>query len=172
MLVASRNLCPCGFLGHPCKPCVCTEYQIQHYRNRVSGPLLDRIDIQLQVKPVEVEDLIPGGPNTASGTGQAAFQGETSAQIAERVIAARKLQTERFSRLQGVYCNAQIPVGKLPVFCALGPQTTAFLKHALQRLQLSARAHHRILRIARTIADLEASETIDTCHLAEAIQYR
>lgn len=172
MLVASRNLCPCGFLGHPCKPCVCTEYQIQHYRNRVSGPLLDRIDIQLQVKPVEVEDLIPGGPNTASGTGQAVFQGETSAQIAERVIAARKLQTERFSRLQGVYCNAQIPVGKLPVFCALGPQTTAFLKHALQRLQLSARAHHRILRIARTIADLEASETIDTCHLAEAIQYR
>ena len=199
MLVASMNPCPCGYRGHPVRECVCLPYQVQRYENKISGPLMDRIDIHLTVKPVDVEDLIPGTAATPLE--------ESSEAIRRRVEKARALQTERFlsmqgrhtnarglhtnvqgvhtnaqgvhtngcgvhANAQGVYTNAQISVGMLPEVCALGPACRTFLRQALERLHLSARAHHRILRLARTIADLEGSPAIEIHHLAEAIQYR
>ena len=199
MLVASMNPCPCGYRGHPVRECVCLPYQVQRYENKISGPLMDRIDIHLTVKPVDVEDLIPGTAATPLE--------ESSEAIRRRVEKARALQTERFlsmqgrhtnarglhtnvqgvhtnaqgvhtngcgvhANAQGVYTNAQISVGMLPEVCALGPACRTFLRQALERIHLSARAHHRILRLARTIADLEGSPAIEIHHLAEAIQYR
>ncbi|HNR27428.1 MAG TPA: YifB family Mg chelatase-like AAA ATPase [Bacteroidales bacterium] len=164
MLVASMNPCPCGYRGHPVRECVCLPYQVQRYENKISGPLMDRIDIHLTVKPVDVEDLIPGTAATPLE--------ESSEAIRRRVEKARALQTERFQAMQEVHTNAQISVGMLPEVCALGPACRTFLRQALERLHLSARAHHRILRLARTIADLEGSPAIEIHHLAEAIQYR
>lgn len=163
MLVASMNPCPCGYRDHPSRECICTEYQVQRYRNRISGPLLDRIDIQLQVKPVEVDDLIP------ERTG---VFGESSAVIRRRVEKAREIQRERFSHFEGIHTNAHIKVDQLPLYCSLQKESRLFMKQAMRRLDLSARAYHRILRLARTIADLEGSAAIEIQHLAEAIQYR
>ncbi len=157
MLVASMNPCPCGYRGHPVRECVCLPYQVQRYENKISGPLMDRIDIHLTVKPVDVEDLIPGTAATPLE--------ESSEAIRRRVEKARALQTERFQAMQEVHTNAQISVGMLPEVCALGPACRTFLRQALERLHLSARAHHRILRLARTIADLEGSPAIEIHHL-------
>ena len=195
MLVASMNPCPCGFREHPTKECVCTEYQVQRYRSRISGPLLDRIDIQLQVKPVELNDLIPGNnsPGEAESSGSirtrvgaaravggesAALVGlsgafaESSAVIRCKVEKAREIQRERFCKLDGVYTNAHMDTNLLPRYCSLNTATESFLKEAVSILHLSARSYHRILRLARTIADLEGSAAIEIQHLAEAIQYK
>lgn len=195
MLVASMNPCPCGFREHPIKECVCTEYQVQRYRSRISGPLLDRIDIQLQVKPVELNDLIPGNnsPGEAESSGSirtrvgaaravggesAALVGlsgafaESSAVIRCKVEKAREIQRERFCKLDGVYTNAHMDTNLLPRYCSLNTATESFLKEAVSILHLSARSYHRILRLARTIADLEGSAAIEIQHLAEAIQYK
>jgi len=195
MLVASMNPCPCGFRGHPTKECVCTEYQVQRYRSRISGPLLDRIDIQLHVKPVELNDLIPGN----NSPGEAGFSGsirtrvgaahaavgesaalvglsgafaESSAVIRCRVEKAREIQRERFCKLDGVYTNAHMDTDLLPRYCNLNTATQSFLKEAVSKLHLSARSYHRILRLARTIADLDGCSAIEIQHLAEAVQYK
>ncbi len=165
MLVASMNPCPCGFYGHPTKPCTCTELQIQRYRSRLSGPLLDRIDICMTVDPVPVEQLL------AQWQPQSRLP-ESSAVIRDRVAEARQVQRRRFEQVSGVHCNAQMLPVHLNRLCPLAPAEQRFLKEALLRLQLSARAHHRVLRMARTIADLEQQERICVNHLAEALQYR
>lgn len=161
MLVASMNPCPCGFLGHPTKSCTCTEYQVQRYASRLSGPLLDRIDILLHVLPVKADDLFA-----------ATHHPRSSAQIRQAVERVRTCQRLRYAAFPGVHCNAQMRQAQLPLFCALSSPVAAFLKSALQRLQLSARAHHRILRLSRTIADLADSPAIEIAHIAEALQYR
>ncbi|MFA5301431.1 MAG: YifB family Mg chelatase-like AAA ATPase [Bacteroidales bacterium] len=205
MLVASMNPCPCGFRGHPSRACICTDYQVQRYRNRISGPLLDRIDIQLQVKPVEIDDLIPeqeqlappspgqgklgppshvrssGALGKSSGVtaGSSGALGKSSGALAEssaviryRVEKAREIQRDRFCELEGVHTNAHMKIDELNRYCELNGSCRTFLKQAALRMQFSARAHHRILRLARTIADLDGSVAIEIHHLAEAIQYR
>ncbi len=185
MLVASMNPCPCGFYGHPTRDCVCAPYQIRRYENKVSGPLRDRIDIHLMVKAVDVEDLIgrvggqagvqSGSCSHSASRSQSAScsqpQPECSDAIRRRVEQARLIQQERFRDMQSLHTNAQIPVELLPVYCPLDTPCRSFLKQVLERLHLSARAHHRILRLARTIADLEGSEHLQMQHLAEAVQY-
>ncbi len=185
MLVASMNPCPCGFYGHPSRDCVCVPYQIRRYENKISGPLRDRIDIHLMVKAVDVEDLIAGvgmqvGVQSASRSqpvsrsqpaSRSQSQPECSDSIRQRVEQARLIQQERFRDMQRLHTNAQIPVELLPVYCPLDAPCRSFLKQVLERLHLSARAHHRILRLARTIADLEGSEHVQMQHLAEAVQY-
>ncbi|MFA7200923.1 MAG: ATP-binding protein, partial [Bacteroidales bacterium] len=189
MLVASMNPCPCGFYGHPTRDCVCAPYQIRRYENKVSGPLRDRIDIHLMVKAVDVEDLIgrvggqagvqsgscsQSGSRSRSGSRSQSCPGhlpECSEAIRRRVEQARLIQQERFRDMQNLHTNAQIPVELLPVYCPLDAPCRSFLKQVLERLHLSARAHHRILRLARTIADLEGSEHVQMQHLAEAVQY-
>ena len=160
MFVASMNPCPCGYYNHPTKACVCTPGQVQRYLNRISGPLLDRIDLQIEIVPVPFEKISD------------AREGESSAVIRERVIAARKIQEERYKGEEGVYCNAQMSPKLIKKFAAIDTQSLAMLKMAMERFNLSARAYDRILKVARTIADLEASENIKSHHIAEAIGYR
>ena len=160
MFVASMNPCPCGYYNHPTKACVCTPGQVQRYLNRISGPLLDRIDLQIEIVPVPFEKISD------------AREGESSAVIRERVIAARKIQEERYKGEEGVYCNAQMSPKLIKKFAAIDTQSLAMLKMAMERFNLSARAYDRILKVARTIADLEASENIQSHHIAEAIGYR
>ena len=160
MFVASMNPCPCGYYNHPTKACVCTPGQVQRYLNRISGPLLDRIDLQIEIVPVPFEKISD------------AREGESSAAIRERVIAARKIQEERYKGEEGVYCNAQMSPKLIKKFAAIDTQSLAMLKMAMERFNLSARAYDRILKVARTIADLEASENIQSHHIAEAIGYR
>ncbi len=160
MLVASMNPCPCGFYNHPEKNCVCAPGVVQKYLNRISGPLLDRIDLHVEVTPVPFSEL---------SKQQSA---EASTAIRERVITARNIQTGRYSGANGVYCNAQMRVQDLKTHCQLSDAGNALLKNAMERLGLSARAYDRILKVGRTIADLENSETIMPNHIAEAIQYR
>ena len=159
MLVSAMNPCPCSFLGSD-KECLCTPPQIQRYRSRLSGPLLDRIDIHLEVPAVKIEELT---------TTQA---GETSAAIKARVSKAHTIQQERFGDKTAIYFNSQMGAKDLKRHCSLDPHGQELLVQATTRLGLSARAYHRILKIARTIADLEASTNIQASHLAEAIQYR
>jgi magnesium chelatase family protein len=159
MLVSAMNPCPCSFLGSD-KDCLCTPPQIQRYRSKLSGPLLDRIDIHLEVPAVKVHELT------------AAQAGESSAAIKARVSKAHGLQQARFAGRPAVYFNSQMGPKDLKRHCALDPQGQALLVQATTRLGLSARAYHRILKIARTIADLEDSQSILSSHLAEAIQYR
>ena len=159
MLVSAMNPCPCSFLGSD-KDCLCTPSQIQRYRSKLSGPLLDRIDIHLEVPAVKVHELT------------ATQAGETSATIKARVSKAHGLQQARFSGKTAVYFNSQMGPKDLKRHCALDPQGQTLLVQATTRLGLSARAYHRILKIARTIADLEESPNILSSHLAEAIQYR
>jgi magnesium chelatase family protein len=160
MLVASMNPCPCGYYNHPDKDCVCAPGVVQKYLNRVSGPLLDRIDIHLEVTPVPFSEL------TAERTS------ENSAEVRKRVIAARNIQEERFKDNKGIYCNAQMSTKTLQSVCKISAEGIQLLRTAMERLGLSARAYDRILKVSRTIADLGSSNDILTEHLAEAIQYR
>jgi len=160
MLVASMNPCPCGFHNHPEKACVCTPGMVQKYLNKISGPLLDRIDIHIEVVPVPFDKL--------SETAEA----ERSEAIRERVIGARKVQEERFKSYRDIYCNAQMSTKLQKKFCEVDEAGKQLLKTAIERLGLSARAYDRILKVSRTIADLENSEHILPNHLAEAINYR
>lgn len=160
MLVASMNPCPCGYYNHPTKACVCSPGQVQKYLNRISGPLLDRIDLQIEVTPLPFEKMADARP------------GESSATIRERVIRARQTQEARYADIPGVYCNAQMNSKLLNLYARPDDQGLALLKNAMNRLNLSARAYDRILKVSRTIADLEGSESIQPMHLAEAIGYR
>jgi magnesium chelatase family protein len=160
MLVASMNPCPCGYYGDPTHHCVCTPGQIQRYMNKISGPLLDRIDIHCEIQAVPFAQLSQMQP------------GEPSAAIRERVIAARKIQEERFKPFKGVHCNAMMTEKMLHQFAEPDAASMDMLRMAMERLKLSARAYSRILKVARTIADLEGSEKVQSQHIAEAIGYR
>ena len=166
MLIASMNPCPCGYYGDPTHHCACTPGQIQRYMNKISGPLLDRIDIHCEIQAVPFAQLSQMQP------------GEPSATIRERVIAARNIQTERFSSLpkqggQGrVHCNAMMSEKMLHEFAEPDSTSMDMLRMAMERLKLSARAYTRILKVARTIADLAGSERVESVHIAEAIGYR
>lgn len=159
MLIASMNPCKCGYFGDSRRQCTCTPTQVNRYRSRISGPLLDRIDIQVEVSNVDYEDL------------SSTENSETSAEIKKRVNKTRKLQLERYKDYN-IYSNSQLDAGMLKKFCPLGEEENAILRAAFDNLGLSARAHSRILKVARTIADLENSENIKSEHIAEAIQYR
>lgn len=159
MLIASMNPCKCGYFGDSRRQCTCTSTQVNRYRSRISGPLLDRIDIQVEVSNVDYEDL------------SSTENSETSAEIKKRVNKTRKLQLERYKDYN-IYSNSQLDAGMLKKFCPLGEEENAILRAAFDNLGLSARAHSRILKVARTIADLEGSENIKSEHIAEAIQYR
>ena len=161
MLIASMNPCPCGFYNHPEKECTCPPGAVQKYLNKISGPLLDRIDLHVEVTPVPFSEL--SNRNT---------KGENSAAIRERVIRARDIQTERYKGQAGLYANAQMSSKQLREICVITTAGESLLKKAMERLNLSARAYDRILKVSRTIADLAASEDIKPEHLAEAIQYR
>jgi magnesium chelatase family protein len=160
MLVASMNPCPCGFYNHPDKECVCTPGVVQKYLNKVSGPLLDRIDIHIEVVPVPFDKL------------SEKKYSEPSNVIRERVVEARKIQESRFSGHHGIHCNAMMTSKLLRKYCEIDTTGLTLLKNAMVKLGLSARAYDRILKVSRTIADLEGIEKIQTHHLAEAIQYR
>ncbi|MEW6702655.1 MAG: YifB family Mg chelatase-like AAA ATPase [Bacteroidota bacterium] len=160
MLAAAMNPCPCGFFTDPNKECTCNTAQIQKYMARISGPLLDRIDIHIEVPAVKFKEL-------ASGT-----TGENSSEIRKRVVAARGVQQKRFEGLKNVYKNADMSTKELRKFCKLDSQCEELLKMAMTRLGLSARAYDRIIKVSRTIADLEQSENIKPQHISEAIQYR
>ncbi len=160
MFVASMNPCPCGYYGDPTHRCVCTPGQIQRYMNKISGPLLDRIDIQCEIVPVPFKDISKAAP------------GEPSANIRERVIRAREIQAERYKGFKGVHCNAQMSERMIHQFAEPDEAGMDMLRMAMEKLSLSARAYSRILKVARTIADLEGSANVLTQHLAEAIGYR
>lgn len=160
MLIASMNPCPCGYYNHPDKECTCPPGAVQKYLNKISGPLLDRIDLHVEVTPVPFSEL------------SAIEHAEKSEKIRERVIAAREIQSKRYEDHPGIYCNAQMSSSLMAKLCTLDTVSANLLKVAMERLNLSARAYDRILRVSRTIADLDASENIRSEHIAEAIQYR
>ena len=160
MLVASMNPCPCGYYGDPTHNCVCTPGQIQRYMNKISGPLLDRIDIHCEIQAVPFKQLSEMQP------------GEPSEKIRERVIAARKIQEDRFKPYKGIHCNAMMSERMLHEFAEPDAVSLDMLRMAMERLKLSARAYSRILKVARTIADLAGSEQVQSMHIAEAIGYR
>ena len=160
MLVASMNPCPCGYYGHPKKKCTCMPHQRINYMSKISGPLLDRIDIQVEVQPVEIDTLSSKAP------------AESSADIRKRVIAAREIQKERFKDFKGVHCNAQMTTAMMHQFAEPEPKALARLKETMESLSMSARAYDRILKVARTIADLDKQETVQTDHIMEALGYR
>lgn len=160
MMVAAMNPCPCGYYNHPDKECTCKPGVVQQYLNRISGPLMDRIDLHVEVIPVAYKDL-----STKSS-------GEPSAVVRERVIRARKIQEERYKDFPNIHANAQMNTQLIQKYCDLDEPCRNILKNAMNRLGLSARAYDRILKVSRTIADLDASENIQAGHLAEAINYR
>ncbi len=160
MFVASMNPCPCGYYGDSTHHCICTPGQIQRYMNKISGPLLDRIDIQCEITPVPFKDISKAQP------------GESSETIRQRVIRAREIQTARYKAYKGVHCNAQMSERMIHEFAEPDDAGIDMLRMAMERLSLSARAYSRILKVARTIADLEGAEHVETPHLAEAIGYR
>ena len=160
MLVASMNPCPCGYYNHPTKACVCNPGQVHRYLNRISGPLLDRFDIQIEIVPVPFEKMAEQRPAESSET------------IRNRVIKARKIQEERFAQHPGIYCNAQMESKLLHQYASPNEKGLNLLRTAMTRLNLSARAYDRILKVARTIADLEGSKEVLSHHLGEAISYR
>lgn len=159
-LIASMNPCPCGYYNHPTKACVCSPGQVQKYLNKISGPLLDRIDIQIEIVPVPFEEMANNHP------------AEPSSEIRKRVIKARQIQDTRFADQPGIYCNAQMTSKLLAQYAQPDNKGLTLLKNAMNRLNLSARAYDRILKVSRTIADLEGSKQILSAHLAEAISYR
>ena len=159
MLVAAMNPCPCGYFGHPTRPCTCTSKAVERYLSRISGPLLDRMDLHVEVPPVEYDELSSQAP------------GEPSYQIRQRVNAARQRQLARFGDT-GLTCNAEIPAAKLQEFCPTTPDADKLLKRTFEKFGFSARTYDRVLKVARTIADLDNSEAITSAHAAEAVQYR
>lgn len=161
MLLASMNPCPCGFYNHPEKDCMCGPGVVKKYLNKISGPLLDRIDLHVEVTPVSYDELAKYKPEK-----------RTSKDISKNVVIARNCQIERFKGYDDIYCNAQMPSRMVREVCYIGNEGKELLKKAMKKLQLSARAFDRILKVARTIADLEESKEIQIKHLAEAIQYR
>lgn len=158
--IASMNPCPCGYYGDPTHRCVCTPGQIQKYMNKISGPLLDRIDIQCEITPVPFKDISQAAP------------GEPSATIRERVIAARQIQEQRYKDIKGIHCNAQMTERMIHQYAEPDADSVEVLRSAMERLSLSARAYSRILKVARTIADLDGSEKVQLPHISEAIGYR
>ncbi len=160
MLITSMNPCPCGYYNHPEKECVCGAGIVQRYLNRISGPLLDRIDLHVEVTPVSFDEMT------------ALRKNESSQEIRERVIKAREIQTERFKEYSDIYSNAMMPPQMVKKICEINTAGKNMLKRAMERLGLSARAYDRILKVARTIADLAGAKDILPEHLAEAIQYR
>ena len=160
MFVASTNPCPCGYYGDPTHTCVCTPGQIQRYMSKISGPLLDRIDIHCEIQAVPFAQLSQMKP------------GEPSANIRARVMAARKIQEERYKKYKGIYCNAMMTERMLHEYAEPDAKSLEILRLAMERLKLSARAYSRILKVARTIADLDNSEKVQSRHIAEAIGYR
>ena len=160
MLVASMNPCPCGYHNHPTHNCACTPAQIQRYMNKISGPLMDRIDLQVEVQAVGFDDMAK------------APEGESSEAIRQRVIRARKIQEERYKHEKGIHCNAQMTSALLHKYAQLDQKSSDRLRDAMHRLNLSARAYDRILKVARTIADLEGCDNIQASHIGEAIGYR
>jgi magnesium chelatase family protein len=161
MLIASMNPCPCGFYNHPDRQCTCPPGAVQKYLNKVSGPLLDRIDLHVEVTPVAFSEL-----------SNVNAKGECSSAIRERVIRARDIQSERYATHEGIFANAQMSSKNLREICVINTAGENLLKRAMERLNLSARAYDRILKVSRTIADLSGSDDIKTEHLAEAIHYR
>jgi magnesium chelatase family protein len=160
MLIASMNPCPCGYYTHPTRACTCAAGVVRRYLNRVSGPLMDRIDLQVEVTPVPVHNLLD------------AAEEESSEAIRERVIAARALQAERFAHHAGVYCNAQMNSRMMRKYCVLDAESEKLLKQAMQQYKLSARAYDRILKVSRTVADLDQVEKIGAAQILEAVAYR
>jgi len=160
MLVASMNPCPCGYYNHPEKECVCSPTMVQRYMSKISGPLLDRIDIHLEVTPVSFDKLSDAKP------------AEKSIEIQKRVVSARKIQSERFADHKNVYNNAQMSSKMIKQYCVLDNTCLGLIKNAMEKLDLSARAYDRIIKLARTISDLDNSENIQVSHIAEAIHYR
>jgi len=160
MLVSSMNPCPCGYYNHPEKDCVCPPGMVQKYLNKISGPLLDRIDLHVEVTPVSFSEL------------SSKEKGESSKDIREKVILSREIQEKRFSESENTYSNSHMSSKHIQEFCILDNESSDMLKTAMEKLDLSARAYDRILKVSRTIADLAASENIESQHIAEAIQYR
>ncbi len=158
-LVAAMNPCPCGFYGHPTRKCICSPTAVRKYLNRISGPMLDRLDLHIEVPPVDYASL------------KSTAQEETSETVRERVNRAREIQNKRYEGT-GITCNARIQPGRLSEFCRLSAEAENLLKASFDRLGLSARAYDRILKVSRTIADLEGKETIEVTHIAQAIQFR
>ncbi len=159
MLVAAMNPCPCGYFGHPSRPCTCSPRSVDRYLGRISGPLLDRMDLHVEVMPVEFEEL------------SADTKSETSAQVRARVNAARQRQISRYEGL-GFTCNAELPPQLLRECCPTTPEADRLLRRAFEKFGFSARTYDRVLKVARTIADLDGSDTIGSAHAAEAVQYR
>ena len=159
MLIAAMNPCPCGYYGHPQRKCTCSSKQVQQYLSKVSGPLLDRFDLHVDVAPVGFEEL--------TGTGKE----ESSAEIRTRVQAARHIQQQRFSGTS-ITCNAQITPDLLRTYCPMTDRAQQRLRDVFDRMGLSARAYDRLLKVARTIADLDGADTLDLRHVTEAVQYR
>lgn len=160
MLIASMNPCPCGYYNHPEKECVCAPGVVQKYLNKISGPLLDRIDLHVEVTPVSFDDL------------SSKAKGESSASIRKRILLAREMQTERYKDVNGVHNNAMMPSNMIREVCQIDAASNKLLKTAMESLRLSARAYDRILKVARTIADLAGADAITHFHISEAIQYR
>ncbi len=160
MLIASMNPCPCGYYNHPTRECTCSRYAVHNYFNRISGPLLDRIDLHIEVVPVPIEEL------------NSRQCGESSEEIRKRVIAAREIQTRRFAECEGVYTNSMMNSAMIRQFCPLSTEVSSLLNRAIDKLNLSTRAYDRIIKVARTIADLEGKNEIEISHIAEAITFR
>jgi len=160
LLIASMNPCPCGFLGDVARQCICPPMAVQKYRAKISGPLLDRVDIHLNVPPVAYDDLAARAP------------AESSESVRARVEAARDRQLHRFRQAPGIYANAHMGPRELGRYVKIDTATEAVLKAAIVKLGLSARAYHRVLKLARTLADLEGAEQVGPAHVSEAIQYR
>jgi magnesium chelatase family protein len=160
MLVAAANPCPCGYFGDPVKQCTCTSYQIQKYRARISGPLLDRIDIQIEVPRLDYKELVNKDKKS-----------DTSEEIRKRIEKARKIQLTRFKN-RHIFSNSQMNRKDIEKYCQLSQEGWNLLSQAMEKLKLSARAYDKILKLSRTIADLNFTDEIQTIHIAEAIQYR
>ena len=163
MLVAAMNPCPCGYFGDPTHKCTCTDYQMQQYLSKISGPLMDRIDMRVDILPVSFGQLTGEDPPAAAP--------KTSGELRREVEAARDIQLERY-RHETIYCNSQMTPALIKKYCVLDSDTTDLLRHAFKKFGLSARSHQKVIKIARTIADLEGSETIKFAHVAEALRYR
>ncbi|MEG1869473.1 MAG: ATP-binding protein, partial [Oscillospiraceae bacterium] len=159
MVIAAMNPCPCGYLGHPTKPCICTKQAANRYFSKISGPMLDRLDLQTEVLPVDFDTL------------SSTEKPEASSEILKRVTAARKIQQRRFADTD-VTCNARMSSAMTSKYCTMSEQASAFLRRAFDSLGLSPRAYDRILRVSRTIADLDGCDNIEVSHISLAVQYR